>query len=434
MLQAYWREGMLHPAVFSLFVRRLPPNRNYLLACGLETVVSFLENLRFNTDQLDYLASLEQFSDGFLAWLEWLRFTGDVYAVPEGTPVFANEPLLEVVAPLGEAQLIESFVMNQVHLQTVLASKAARVVQAAGNRSVVDFGLRRMHGADAGLKAARAFYIAGVEATSNVLAGRVFDIPIAGTMAHSYVQAHDREADAFREFTALYPGSVVLVDTYDTIEAIREVIQLVTEGGCEIGGVRLDSGDIAALAVEVRGMLDQAGLSDVEIFASGSLDEYAISSLLRQGATIDGFGVGTSMGVSGDAPSLDMAYKMCAYAGRGRTKCSPGKEILPGRKQVYRFEQAGRSVRDVITRNSDDLPARPLLTCVMHQGSRVGEELPELRQIRNRARRELAGLPDSIQAIEPANHPYAVTLSPTLTQYQKRIARFSTPGHTLHTS
>ncbi|MGH6953193.1 MAG: nicotinate phosphoribosyltransferase, partial [Alphaproteobacteria bacterium] len=282
MLQAYVEEGMEEEAVFSLFARRLPERRNYLLAAGLDQVLAYLETVAFTADDLAYLSSLGTFSDRFLRWLEGFGFTGDVYAVAEGTPVFANEPLVEIVAPIAEAQLVETFVMNQVHLETVLASKAARVVRAAEGRAVVDFGPRRMHGIDAALKAARAFHIAGVAATSNVLAGRIYGVPVAGTMAHSFVQAKDREADAFKAFATHFPTTTLLVDTYDTLEGVGKVIALAKELGqsFKVRAVRLDSGDLAELATKARAMLDAAGLGRVEIFASGGLDEYAIARLV----------------------------------------------------------------------------------------------------------------------------------------------------------
>jgi nicotinate phosphoribosyltransferase len=326
---------------FSLFVRRLPERRNYLLACGLDDVLRYFESLRFTREGLDYLASLGQFTERFLRWLEGFRFTGDVDAVAEGTPVFENEPILEVSAPIAQAQLAETFVMNQVHLQTVLASKAARVVTAAEGRSVVDFGPRRMHGIDAAIKAARAFHIAGVAATSNTLAGQIYGVPVAGTMAHSFVQAAKNEMEAFRAFTALYPETTLLVDTYDTLQGVRHVIALARELGdaFKVRAVRLDSDDLVDLAAKARAMLDEAGLHHVEIFASGSLDEDAIAEIVTKEAPITGFGVGTSMGVSEDAPGLDIAYKLCAYGGRGRLKLSTGKPVFPGRKQVFRVEE-----------------------------------------------------------------------------------------------
>jgi nicotinate phosphoribosyltransferase len=346
MLQAYWREGMADEAVFSLYYRTLPDDRSYLLACGLDDALRFLETLSFDQDALEYLAAHGGFSREFLGWLSELRFAGDVWALPEGTPVFPEEPLLEVRAPIAQAQLAESFVMNQVHLQTVLASKAVRVVEAARGRAVIDFGLRRMHGTDAAMKGARAYWVAGLAATSNVLAGRVYGVPIAGTMAHSFVQAHEDELTAFRAFARLYPDTVLLVDTYDTLLGIDRVIELARELGdaFRVRAVRLDSGDLAALAVEARRRLDAAGLHRVEVFASGGLDEHRIAELVARGAPIDGFGVGTRMGVSEDAPALDMAYKLTAYAGEGRLKLSPGKRILPGgSRSSGSRRRAGRS-------------------------------------------------------------------------------------------
>ncbi|MGH7465982.1 MAG: nicotinate phosphoribosyltransferase, partial [Longimicrobiales bacterium] len=311
MAQSYLHEGMDATAVFTLSVRRLPERRNYLLACGLDDVLTFLENLRFSEDAITFLSTLPRLSPGFLAHLREFRFSGDVYAVPEGTPVFADEPILEVVAPVLEAQLVEAYVLNQMHLQTVLASKAARVVGAAGGRPVVDFGLRRIHGTDAGLKAARAFYIAGVAATSNVLAGRTYGIPLTGTMAHSYVQAHETELDAFRAFVQVYPDATLLVDTYDTLTGVDNVIRLERElrEQFQVRAIRLDSGDLGTLSRTSRERLDAAGLQRVQIFASSGLDEYVIRDLIDARAPIDGYGVGTAMGVSKDEPALDMVYK-----------------------------------------------------------------------------------------------------------------------------
>ena len=425
MLQTYFGEGMADEAVFSLFVRRLPERRNYLLACGLDTVLDYLEHLRFTADDVSYLRSLGHFSDTFLDQLRDFRFSGEVHAVPEGTPVFANEPILEVVAPLPEAQLIETFVMNQVHLQTVLASKAARVVAAARGRAVVDFGPRRMHGVDAALKAARAFHIAGVSATSNVLAGKIYGVPVAGTMAHSLVQSFEDEIEAFRAFARRYPETVLLVDTYDTLGGVAKVIRLARELGSEfkVRAVRLDSGDLAELALRTRRLLDEAGLRRVEIFASGSLDEEAIAGLLAKGAPITGFGVGTKMGVSADAPDLDIAYKLCAYAGRGRLKLSTGKPVLPGRKQVFRMEQGGQATQDVIARAEERLPGRPLLRPMMRDGRRLAAAAADLAEARRHAAVEIGRLPERIRAIAPADPPYLVEVSAVLRRYQDEIAR-----------
>ena len=424
MLQAYFEEGMTQRAVFTLFVRRLPKRRNFLLACGLDTVLAQLQQLRFGARDLDYLASLDRFSPGFLAQLADLRFTGDVYAVPEGTPVFANEPILEVVAPLPEAQWIETLVMNQIHLQTLLASKAARVVAAAQGHPVVDFGLRRMHGIDAGLKGARAFAIAGVGSTSNVLAGRDHGLPVAGTMAHSYVQAHADEMSAFAAYARRYPGTVLLVDTYDTLEGVRNVIALAERLGprFNVRAVRLDSGDLAALARASRALLDAAGLHQVAIFASGGLDEDAIAQLLAAGAPIDAFGVGTRMGVSDDAPDLDIAYKLAEYAGEGRLKLSTGKPILPGRKQVFRVREGEEDVADLIGRWDEQLPGRPLLEKVMEGGTPLAPAPADLSALREATRARIARLPARVRALAPADPPYPVTVSAGLEAYHRAIA------------
>jgi nicotinate phosphoribosyltransferase len=427
MAQAYWRESLLEPAVFSLSVRRLPPRRNFLLACGLDDALQYLETLRFDDDALGYLDGLGGFRPDFLDWLGSLRFTGEVRAVPEGTPVFADEPILEVRASLPEAQIVETFLMNQLHLQTVLASKAARVVAAADGRRVVDFGLRRMHGSDAGLKSARAFHIAGVSATSNVLAGQVYGIPVAGTMAHSYVQAHDSEDAAFRAFADLYPETVLLVDTYDTLAGVRRVVALAEELGdaFRVRAIRLDSGDLAELATAARGILDAAGLERVEIFATGGLDEDRIAGMVAAGAPIDGFGVGTRMGVSADAPSLDMVYKLAEYAGAGRLKLSAGKAILPGPKQVFRVEEDGVAVRDVIARAEESGPGRPLLRPVMRGGRPVEASLDDARR---HAAVELEKLPARIRSLEPADPPYPVTVSAALAGFQHTLARRMDPN------
>lgn len=423
MAQAYFEEGMTDDAVFSLFVRRLPPRRNFLLACGLDTVLDYLENLHFDEDDLAYLASLGKFSDRFLDCLRDFRFNGAVYAVPEGTPVFANEPILEIVAPLMEAQLVETFIMNQIHVQTVLCSKAQRVVMAAEGRPVIDFGSRRMHGIDAALKASRAFYIGGVAATSNVLAGKVYQVPVAGTMAHSYIQAHDDEREAFRAFARLYPETVLLVDTYDTIEGVRRVIELANTLGEEfkVRAVRLDSGDLLVLSKEARCLLDQAGLGKVEIFASGGLDEDSIAHLVSMDAPIDGFGVGTSMGVSKDAPDLDIAYKLCEYEGKGRLKLSLGKPILPGRKQIFRVSMNGRYMRDVVARADENLAGQPLLETVMRNGERLVTGRVGLESARAHASQQTNRLPDHVNGITSAEPPYPVEVSPELSRYQKEI-------------
>ncbi|TVP93349.1 MAG: nicotinate phosphoribosyltransferase [Thioalkalivibrio sp.] len=423
MLQAYLEEGMHDSAVFSLFVRRVPPGRNYLLACGLDSLLGQLEDLRFEQKDLAYLASLGLFSGRFLGWLADLRFTGDVYAVKEGTPVFANEPILEIVAPLPEAQLVETLVMNQIHLQTVLATKAARLVSAAAGRPVLDFGARRIHGIDAAMKGARAFHIAGVAGTSNVLAGRVYGVPVRGTMAHSYIQAHDAESEAFEAFARLYPDTVLLVDTYDTLEGIRRVVDLQERLGekFRISAVRLDSGDLDALSRGSRRILDAAGLEGIEVFASGGLDEHEIQRLVSAGAPIDGFGVGTSMGISSDVPDLDIAYKLAEYAGKGRLKLSSGKPILPGRKQVFREQRDGVFTGDVIGRWDEEGSGDPLLSKVMEGGTRLDTHERDLNRLREHAAASVAGLPQTVRAIASAEPPYPVRVSDALAEHQRAV-------------
>ncbi len=424
MMQAYRREGLTGKAVFSLFPRRLPPARNYLIACGLETVLEALEQFHLGGAELAYLATLKLFAPDFLDWLRGFRFTGDVYAVPEGTPVFGNEPLVEIVAPLAEGQYFETFVMNQIHLQTLLASKASRVVTAARGRKVIDFGARRMHGTEAATRAARAFYIAGVHATSNLAAGQAFGIPVAGTMGHSYIQAHATESDAYGAFAALYPETVLLIDTYDTIEGAKRVIELARARGSEfrVSAVRLDSGDLAALARGVRQLLDEAGLHRVEIVASGGLDEAEIERLVESGAPIDSFGVGTSMGVSDDCPALDIAYKLTEYNGTGRLKLSAGKAVLPGQKQVFRHAEAGRSKGDEIARMGETRPGSPLLQCVMKNGRRVRSAEP-IAALRERARGALAGLPPAVLSLVPATPGYPVAVSAALQAFDRQVRR-----------
>jgi nicotinate phosphoribosyltransferase len=423
MMQAYLREGLTGTAVFSLFSRRLPPERNVLIACGLETVLDYLETLRFSKEDVGYLSSLNQFRPDFLEALRSFCFTGDVFAVPEGTPVFENEPLLEIVAPLPEAQLVETMVLNQMHLQTLLASKAVRVVMTAAGRSIIDFGSRRAHGTDAAIKAARAFYIAGIAATSNVAAGAAYGLPLAGTMAHSYVEAHATEAAAFGSFMQLYPNTTLLIDTYDTVQAARMIADMAksASSGSRISALRLDSGDLAALSREVRAILDQAGLQHVGILASGGLDEYEVSRLVASGAPIDSFGVGTSMGVSDDRPSLDMAYKLVEYEGQGCLKLSAGKATLPGRKQVYRHERQGISTGDEICRAEESRDAAPLLRQVMEKGKKLPRASESLNQMRERTRTALAALPPHLLSLEPAPQRYPVTISPVLSAYESEV-------------
>ncbi|MGH2700102.1 MAG: nicotinate phosphoribosyltransferase [Actinomycetota bacterium] len=403
MAASYFRNEMNERSTFDLFVRHLPERRNFLIACGLEQALDFLERLRFDDEAVDYLRSLEMFDEDFLDYLGDLRFTGDVHAVLEGEAVFGSEPLLRVTAPLPQAQIVESFLLNCVAFQTMVASKAARVAIACRERSFVDFSLRRDHGADAALRAARASYIAGAAATSNVLAGKAFGIPVNGTMAHSYVMAFDQEIDAFRTFARDFPDrAVLLIDTFDVEEGARRAAQAANEladEGAHLVGVRIDSGDIAHLSRSVRKILDDAGLGDTQIFLSGDLDEYRIADLVDEGVPVDAFGVGTQMGVSGDAPSLGGVYKLVADSKGPRIKLSAGKVTLPGCKQVWRRERDGLIEHDVIALEQEQLAdARPILQPVMRGGRRVAA--PEsLEEKRRRCAATLAGLPSSLKSL-----------------------------------
>jgi nicotinate phosphoribosyltransferase len=426
MAASYFREQMRGEATFSLFVRKLPPQRSFLVAAGLQDVLEFLRQFQFSEAAIRYVRSLGGFDPAFLDFLADLRFTGSVRAVPEGTVVFANEPLLEVTAPIIEAQLVETAILNFCHLQTLQASKAVRSVLAARGRPVVDFGLRRTHGIDAGLKAARAAFIVGAEMTSNVLAGLYYGIPPAGTMAHSYIEAFAHEIDSFRAFARAFPaGTTLLVDTYDTLAATHKAVTVARElegRGQRLAAVRLDSGDIPRLSKEVRRLLDEVGLGYVRIFVSGGLDEDAVQTLLDAGAPIDAFGIGTRMNVSADAPYFDMAYKIVSYAGRNVLKLSAGKATLAGEKQVYRFRgDDGSFANDVLALREEPAPAggEPLLRPVMRGGALV-EPLPSLPAIRDYARAQIAALPGAVRRLrDPAT--YSVRYSERLLAGQRAL-------------
>ena len=399
MVTAYHELGMEQEAVFEFFARTLPPQRGFLLAAGLEQVLDYLEGLRFEPEELHWLEKTGRFKPQALRRLAELHFTGDVDAMPEGSVFFAGEPVLRVTAPLPEAQLVESRLINLLHFETLIASKAARCRLAAGTRALADFGMRRSHAGEAALLAARACYLAGFDSTATVEAGRIFGIPLTGTMAHSFVQAHDEETAAFLDFARVHPrGVTLLIDTYDTVRAARKVVDL-ARNGLPVQAVRLDSGDLAALAREVRGVLDAAGCTHVHIVASGNLDESGIEQMLAEGAPIDAFGVGTRLDTSADAPYFDCVYKLQEYAGRPRRKRSTGKATLPGRKQVFREVSAdGRLRADVIGLADESLPGRPLLEPCMRAGRRLSR--PALQEIRARARRELDALPQACRRID----------------------------------
>jgi nicotinate phosphoribosyltransferase len=414
MLQAYLDHGETNTAVFEFFVRKFPARRGFLIAAGLDQALEFLVELHFSSEEIEWLRQSGRFGKELLEHLEGLRFTGDVHAMPEGTVFFANEPILRVTAPLPEAQLVETRLINILHFQSLIASKAARMRLAAPGKLLVDFGLRRAHGWEAGIMAARASYIAGFAGTATMLAEKSFGIPTFGTMAHSFIQAYDDETAAFENFALSRPQNLtLLIDTYDTEAAARKVVALAPRlkaRGIKVRSVRLDSGDLTVLSKNVRRILNEGGLADVTIFASGGLDEDSIAEMLRAGAPIDGFGVGTSLTTSSDVPALDCAYKLQEYAGLARRKRSAGKATWPGRKQVWRqYGPDGKMVGDILSVETDTQLGEPLIQLVMQGGRRIAPS-PSLAECRARAARDLGRLPESLRRLEPgASYPVQVT-------------------------
>lgn len=427
MAQAYFQSRRRGVASFSLFVRTYPQNRSYFVSAGLQDVLTYLSELHFDDTAIAYLRSKRLFANDFLDFLQTVRFTGEVWAIPEGRLFFKDEPIVEITAPIIEAQLVETFIINQIQLQSLIASKAARCLHAAQGRGVVDFSLRRTHGIDAGLKVARASYLAGFNGTSNVLAGQRYDLPIVGTMAHSFISSHEQEIDAFRAYVKSFPNnSILLIDTYDTIAGARKAVTVAREmaaRGERLLGVRIDSGDLPALARAVREILDEAGFSDVKITGSGGLDEYDLHDFSRANAPFDSYGVGTKMGTSADAPWCDMAYKLVEYDNRPVLKLSPGKRSWPGKKQVFRcLDDSGNLLGDVIGLREDLVTGtEPLLKKVMEQGE-ITAPVPSLKETRENFLREFACLPEATQAIrKPETYP--VEFSPRLQALHADVER-----------
>ena len=426
MMKAYLDHEQTRTAVFEFFVRKLPPRRGFLIAAGLEQTLDFLENFRFSAEEIDWLDGTGRFGRDLLDHLVNFCFTGEVHAMPEGAVFFANEPILRVTAPLPEAQLAETRLINILHFQSLIASKAARMILAAPGKLLVDFGLRRAHGAEAGLLAARASYLVGFAGTATMLAEKLYRIPTFGTMAHSFIQAHDHESQAFEEFAKSRPQNLtILIDTYDTEAAAKKVVALAPRlqaGGIKVRAVRLDSGDLITLSKSVRRILDNGGLKDVTILASGGLDEDNIAEMLRAGAPIDAFGIGTSLATSSDVPALDCAYKLQEYAGLPRRKHSSGKATWPGRKQVWRqYAPDGRLSGDIISVETDKQPGQPLIEKVMQGGRRIRPS-PALTEIRDRAARNLEQLPESLRRLE-ANASYPVKVADALIALTDEVDR-----------
>jgi nicotinate phosphoribosyltransferase len=424
MVQAYLDKGEDKEAVFEFFVRRLPPRRGFLLAAGLDDALDYLERLRFSAAEIDWLKSTGRFRDNLLDYLKNFRFTGDVHAIPEGSVCFPNEPLIRITAPLPQAQLVESRLINILHFQTLIASKAARMVLAAPGKILSDFGLRTAHGAEAGLYSARASYIAGFAGAANVLAGERYGVPIVGTMAHSFVEVHDDEMTAFENFARARPqGVILLIDTYDTEQGARKVVELaprLAADGIAIRGVRIDSGDLTAMARKVRGILDDGGLSEVIILVSGGINEDVLQTMMKEKAPIDGFGIGVNLAASVDVPALDCAYKLQEYAGKPKRKLSEGKATWPGRKQVWRaYDADGRRSGDILSLENDRQPGEALIVPVMRAGTRVAP-VPTLAQIRERAAGDLKRLPGPLARLE-SGFEYPVNVADALTALAKQI-------------
>jgi nicotinate phosphoribosyltransferase len=405
MAASYLRRGMNAEATFSLYVRDIPKERGFLVSAGLADCLAFLEAFSFEDDELEALSRIG-FDDRAIEDLGTVRFDGEVWAVPEGRIVHGKEPILEVTAPIAVAQLVETVLLNQITLHTTLASKAARYVIAAEGREMVDFSFRRTHGVEAARAAARASGMVGFTATSNVEVAREFGLGVAGTMAHSFIMAFDDERDAFRAFAEDHPSrTTFLVDTYDTIEGVRHAIEVIRE--MELGGelgVRLDSGNLDQLAREARKLLDHARLGQAKIFASGGLDEFEIDELVRAGAPVDAFGVGTQLGVSADAPYIDSVYKLVEFEGRPVLKLSAAKATAPGRKQVWRGPKD-----DVLGLRDEAAPGpnhEPLLEPVMRAGSRLATD-PTIDEIRARFAGDLAALPHKAARLARPEHVVA---------------------------
>ncbi len=423
MAAGYFDHHITDDAVFSLFIRDYPADRSYFIAAGLADVLAELKDYTFSDSDLNYLKRTGFFTDPFLDGLKDFRFTGTVRAMPEGTVFFKDEPVLEISAPLIQAQLLETILLNTIGFQSVIATKAARCLHAAGGRGLIDFSARRTQGGDASLKVARSSYLAGFSSTSNVLAGKLYGIPVSGTMAHSFVTAFDTEIEAFRAFAKTYPeNSVLLIDTYDTIKGAENAVKVAGEmaqKGQKLIGVRLDSGDMVDLSRRVRRILDDAGLKDVKIFASSGFDEHKISQVIEDGAQIDAFGVGTKMGVSADAPYFDIVYKMVHFKDRDIRKLSPGKVNLAGEKQVFRkTDENGNYTEDIIGLKNEtpSASARPLLETVMENGKRTVSE-PSLDDIKKTVRESLSKLDKPYKALKAAK-AFPVTLSDRLRRVQ----------------
>ena len=411
MMCAYLHSGKTETACFELFVRKLPKNRNYLVFSGIYEVLKYVENLRFTKEEIDYLYSLKLFPDWFLDFLKDFSFEGSIYSMEDGTVFFPYEPVLRVEAPIYQAQLLETALMNYIHIASLIATKASRVSYVARGKVVVDFSLRRTHGFDAGMITARSSFLVGFHGTSNVLAGKVYGIPVVGTVAHSFIMSFETEEEAFRAYVETFPeNSILLVDTYDTVEGIKHAIETakyLMDKGYKLKGIRLDSGDLVELSFIARNLLDSAGLKDAKIIASGGLDEFEIKKILDKNAPIDGFGVGTKVGTSADSPYIDFVYKLVEVNGKPVMKKSPGKKMYPGKKQVFRKEG-----EDVVALWEEKMNGTPLLEEFMKNGKVVKKE-KSLKELRERFLEEFKKFPEEMKYIDKT-FAYPVKISEEL--------------------
>jgi nicotinate phosphoribosyltransferase len=432
MAAGYYERGINHISTFELFVRNLPEKRSYLIAAGLEQAIHYLRTLRFTGENLNYLRDLPVFrnvSKGFFDYLRNLRFGGDVYAIPEGTVFFANEPIIRVTAPMIEAQIVETYLLSMINYQTLIASKASRVVHAALGRDVIDFGTRRAHGPQAGVLAARACFIGGCAGTSNVLAACELGIPPIGTVAHSWVMAYDDEYESYKDFHKVFPdNTILLIDTYDTITGAK----LATKIGRKLKGVRLDSGNITLLSKKVRKILDNAGLGHVKITASGDLNEYKISRMLKKGASVDSFGVGTEMVTSKDVPALGGVYKLVEQEKGGelipKMKFSEDKATWPAKKQVYRiYDNDGKFKKDIVGLPDEVFEAEGLLLPIIKKG-KIIYKTPTIQKIQKVAKRSFSLLPDRFKRLD-CKTSYPVTVSRRLRRIRDKTKRSIDVSH-----
>ncbi|HWQ62821.1 MAG TPA: nicotinate phosphoribosyltransferase [Methanospirillum sp.] len=408
MAQSFLQHGKTGRAVFSISVRSMPDERNFLISCGLESLVQCLTTFAFSSEDISYLRSLDRFTEEFLSWISTFRFSGDVIAVPEGRIVFESEPLVRIEGPLPEVQILETIALNLIHHQTVIASKAARMMAVSRGHGLVDFGLRRAHGPEGGAYAARATYIVGFLGTSNLEAGNQFEIPVSGTMAHSYVLVFSSEEEAFRSYIQTFPDDpVLLIDTYDTMKGVATAAKLALEG-LPVSAVRIDSGDIASIVPKVRQYLDDHNLKNIRIIVTGGVDEHDIDRWLLAGVPIDSFGVGTKLLTSSDVPFLDMTYKLVEYEGKPKSKTSQGKVTIPGRREIYRYYNSeGVMDHDEIVTETEGIPGEKLLETIIRNGKSTGIDI-SLKQSRERFKEDFNRLPAVMKGLSKNRYPVII--------------------------